>query len=106
MGVLAGDGSEKAGYEAMALSLEPVQVVLDGYPAAGDTRELTVVNDTAESVSGTVSWTAGDRTGGTDVEVEPYGRERAGTMEVPDDAYVVETSFGRADGAVRNRYPL
>jgi beta-mannosidase len=106
MGVLAADGSEKAGYEAMARSLEPVQVVLDGYPASGDTHELTVVNDTPESVSGTVSWTAGGRTGGTDVSVEPYGRERAGTMTVPEDAEVVETSFGQADGAVQNRYPL
>jgi len=94
------------GYEAMSRSLEPVQVVLDGYPASGDTRELTVVNDTPESVSGTVSWTAGGRTGGTDVSVEPYGRERAGTMTVPEDAEVVETSFGQADGAVQNRYPL
>jgi hypothetical protein len=106
MGVLAADGSEKAGYEALAASLEPVQVVLDGYPAGGDTRELTVVNDTPESVTGTVSWTAGDRTGGADVEVEPYDRERAGKMEVPADAEAVEISFGRADGAVRNHYPL
>jgi hypothetical protein len=106
MGVLSADGSQKAGYEAMAASLEPVQVVLDGYPTGGDTRELTVVNDTPESVSGTVSWTAGDRTGGSDVEVESYRRERAGTLQVPDDAEAVELSFGRADGAVRNVYPL
>lgn len=106
MGVLAADGSEKAGYEAMAASLEPVQVVLDGYPAGGETRELTVVNDTPEAVSGTVSWNAGDRTGGTDVDVDAFGRERAGKMEVPGDAEEVEISFGRADGAVQNYYPL
>ncbi|WP_309221814.1 hydrolase [Halorussus sp. MSC15.2] len=106
MGVLAADGSEKDGYEAMAASLEPVQVVLDGYPTHGSTRELTVINDTPEAVSGTVSWTAGDRTGGSDVEVEAYGRSRAGTLEVPDDARAVELSFGRADGAVQNIYPL
>lgn len=106
MGVLSADGTEKAGYEAMTASLEPVQVVLDGYPTGGDTRELTVVNDTPESVSGTVSWTAGGRTGGSDVEVESYGRERAGTLQVPDDAEAVELSFGGADGAVQNIYPL
>ncbi|WP_137283656.1 glycoside hydrolase family 2 protein [Halorussus salinisoli] len=106
MGVLSADGSEKAGYEAMAASLEPVQVVLDAYPAGGETRELTVLNDTPETVSGTVSWSAGDRTGGTDVEVEPYGREGAGNMTVPADAESVEMSFGRADGAVRNVYRL
>jgi hypothetical protein len=106
MGVLSADGSEKAGYEAMSTSLEPVQIVLDGYPATGQTHELTVVNDTPESVSGTVSWTAGDRSGGTDVEVEAFGRKRAGKMEVPGDADVVETSFGQADSAVQNRYRL
>ncbi|WP_276280961.1 glycosyl hydrolase 2 galactose-binding domain-containing protein [Halorussus caseinilyticus] len=106
MGVLSADGSEKSGYEAMAASLEPVQVVLDGYPSAGGTRALTVLNDTPESVSGTVSWTAGDETGETDVEVEAYGREPAGDLTVPDDAEAVETSFGRADGAVRNIYRL
>ena len=90
----------------MAASLEPVQVVLDGYPTGGDTRELTVVNDTPESVSGTVSWTAGDRTGGADVTVDSYGRERAGSLQVPDDAEAVELSFGRADDAVQNVYPL
>ncbi|WP_276300319.1 hydrolase [Halorussus lipolyticus] len=106
MGVLTADGSQKAGYEAMAASLEPVQVLLDAYPTGGDTRELTVVNDTPEEVSGTVSWTAGDRTGGSDVSVEAYGRERAGTLDVPTDAEAVELSFGRADGAVQNVYPL
>ncbi|WP_135825530.1 hydrolase [Halorussus ruber] len=106
MGVLSADGSQKAGYEAMAASLEPVQVLLDAYPTGGDTRELTVVNDTPEAVSGTVSWTAGDRTGGSDVEVAAYGREAAGTLQVPDDAEAVELSFGRADSAVQNVYPL
>ena len=106
MGVLAADGTEKPGYEAMAASLEPVQVVLDAYPEGGDTRELTVVNDTPEEVSGTVSWTAGDRTGGADVTVEAFGRENAGSMRVPDDAEAVETSFGRADESVRNEYRL
>ncbi|MFC7081123.1 hypothetical protein [Halorussus caseinilyticus] len=67
---------------------------------------MTVLNDTPESVSGTVSWTAGDETGETDVEVEAYGREPAGDLTVPDDAEAVETSFGRADGAVRNIYRL
>ncbi|NHN57783.1 MULTISPECIES: hydrolase [Halorussus] len=106
MGVLAADGSEKPGYAAMAASLQPVQVVLDAYPAGGATRELTVLNDTPEAVSGTVSWTAGDRTGGTDVEVDAYGRERAGTLDVPADAQAVELSFGRVDGSVQNVYPL
>jgi beta-mannosidase len=106
MGVLSADGSEKAGYEAIADSLEPVQVLLDGYPSGGDTRELTVVNDTPEPVSGTVSWTAGDRTGGTDVDVEAFGRVSAGTMTVPDDAEAVETSFGHADESVQNTYRL
>ncbi|UPV73028.1 hydrolase [Halorussus limi] len=106
MGVLSADGSEKAGYEAIAASLEPVQVVLDEYPAAGETRELTVVNDTPEAVSGTVSWTAGGQTGESDAEVGPLDRERAGTLTVPSDAETVELSFGRADGAVQNVYPL
>jgi hypothetical protein len=106
MGVLSADGSEKAGYEAIAASLEPVQVVLDAYPAAGDTRELTVVNDTPESVAGTVSWTAGGRTGGSDVEVGPLDRERAGRLTVPSDAETVKLSFGGADGAVQNLYLL
>ncbi|UPV99084.1 hydrolase [Halorussus gelatinilyticus] len=106
MGVLSADGTEKAGYEAMAASLEPVQVVLDAYPAAGDTRELVVVNDTPEAVSGTVSWTADGQTGGSDVEVGPLDSERAGTLTVPADAESVELSFGGRDGGVQNVYPL
>ncbi|PSP55852.1 hydrolase [Halobacteriales archaeon QS_1_67_19] len=106
MGVLAADGSEKDGYAAMADSLEPVQVVLDAYPAGGDTRRLTVINDTPESVTGSVSWTAGDRSGGTDVTVDAYGRSDAGTLEVPGAAGAVELSFERADARATNRYPL
>ncbi|WP_162224135.1 glycoside hydrolase family 2 protein [Halorussus salinus] len=106
MGVLSADGTEKAGYEAMASSLEPVQVVLDAYPAPGDTRTLVVVNDTPEAVSGTVSWTAGGQTGGSDVAVDALGNEEAGTLTVPGDADRVELSFGGTDGGVRNVYPL
>ena len=106
MGVLSADGTEKAGYEAIAASLEPVQVVLDAYPAPGDTRELVVVNDTPEAVSGTISWTAGGQTGGSDVEVGPLDDEQAGTLTVPADADRVELSLGGTDGGVRNVYPL
>ncbi|WP_128477597.1 glycoside hydrolase family 2 protein [Halorussus pelagicus] len=106
MGVVSADGSEKAGYEAIAASLEPVQVVLDEYPAGGDTRELTVLNDTTKAVAGTVSWTAGGQSGGSDVEVAPLDRERTGSLTVPADAESVELSFGHADGAVQNVYPL
>lgn len=106
MGVLGADGSEKAGYGAIAASLEPVQVVLDAYPVPGGTCGLTVVNGAPESASGTVTWTAGDRSGETDVVVDPYDRVGAGTLRVPDDAEIVETSFAWADGTVENHYPL
>ncbi|WP_132057484.1 glycoside hydrolase family 2 protein [Halorussus amylolyticus] len=106
MGVLAADGTEKLGYDAVAASLEPVQVVLDAYPEVGTSRELVVVDDTPESVSGTISWTAGDRNGGADVSVGAFGRETAGTLRVPDDAESVELAFEWADGSVSNEYPL
>ncbi|WP_158057673.1 glycoside hydrolase family 2 protein [Halorussus halophilus] len=106
MGVLAADGTEKAGYAAMADSLEPVQVVLDAYPESGDSRELTVLNDTHERVEGTVAWEAGNRSGGTDVAVEPFQRASAGTLRVPDDADAVELSLSLGDGTATNAYPL
>jgi len=106
MGVLAADGTEKAGYAAMAASLEPVQVVLDSYPRPGGSRELTVVNDTPEQVSGSVSWTAGDRSGGADVTVEAYGRATAGRLRVPDDAEAVELALDLGETAVSNAYRL
>jgi len=105
-GVLAADGTEKAGYAAMAASLEPVQVVLDSYPQTGASRELTVVNDTPEAVSGSVSWTAGDRSGGADVTVEAYGRETAGRLRVPDGADAVELALDLGETAVSNAYHL
>ncbi|WP_134669262.1 hydrolase [Halorussus marinus] len=106
MGVLAADGTEKSGYAAVAASLEPVQVVLDAYPRAGQSRELTVLNDTPEAVSGSVSWTAGDRSGGADVSVEAYGRETAGRLRVPDGAEAVELALDRGEAAVTNEYRL
>jgi hypothetical protein len=106
MGVLAADGTEKAGYAAMAASLEPVQVVLDSYPRPGGSRELTVVNDTPEQVSGSVSWTAGDRSGGADVTVDAYGRATAGRLRVPDGAEAVELALDLGETAVSNAHRL
>ena len=106
MGVLAADGTEKAGYAAVAASFAPVQAVLDAYPDHGATRELTVCNDTPEAISGTVTWEAGDRSGTADAAVEPYDRASAGTMKVPADADAVTLSFAHADGTARNEYLL
>ena len=106
MGVLAADGSEKAGYSALAASFAPVQAVLDAYPEPGATRQLTVCNDTPQAVSGTVTWKAGDREGTVDVDVAAFGRESAGTLTVPGDAESVTLSFARGDATARNEYPL
>lgn len=106
MGVLTAEGSEKAGYAAMADSLEPVQVVLDAYPSKGANRELTVLNDSHERISGTVAWEAGNRSGGTDVTVEPFERVSAGTLRVPDDADAVELALSHGGETATNGYPL
>lgn len=102
MGVLARDGSAKAGYEAIAASYEPVQVVLDGDPRG--TVGTTVLNDAPEPVEGTVSWRAGENEGSSEVSVDTLDRTDGPDVTVPKDADEVVLELQLADRTVENRY--
>jgi beta-mannosidase len=105
MGVLANDGSEKAAYEALARSFEPVQAVLDEPPSPGAVG-VTVVNDGPEPVEPTLSWAAGDAEGTETVTLDPDGTADAGTASIPPDAETLELLLTLSDRTVYNEYGL
>ncbi|MFC4544195.1 glycoside hydrolase family 2 [Halosolutus amylolyticus] len=105
MGVLAQDGEPKAAYEAIALSFEPVQAVLDGPPEPGSVG-ITLCNDTTDDLEPTVGWRAGTETGETSVSVGPLETASAGTARIPADADRIDLEVSTADRTVRNRYSL
>ncbi|WP_135533528.1 hypothetical protein [Halostella pelagica] len=105
MGVLAHDGSEKPGYEALTQSFEPVQAVLDSPPEAGSVG-VTVVNDGPDAVEPTLAWTAGNAEGTEDVTVDAHDTVAAGTADVPRDAEAVELLLTLSDRTVFNAYRL
>ena len=102
MGVLARDGTPKAGYEAITDSYEPVQVVLDGDPRGS--VGTTVLNDSPELVEGTVSWRAGENEGSAEVSVDTLDRTDGPDVTVPKDAEEVVLELELPDRTVENRY--
>jgi len=105
MGVLAHDGTEKTGYEALAQSFEQVQAVLDAPPSPGSVG-ITVVNDGPEAVDPTLSWAAGNAEGTEEVSVDAHDTAPAGTVDVPRDAEAVELLLTLSDRTVLNAYRL
>jgi hypothetical protein len=104
MGVYATDGTEKVAASRLTRAFEPVQALL-----ADSTRgesDVVVVNDSVQSVSGTLSWTAGDDAGETDVSVPAAGRTVATTVTVPSDASTAELTLTTDDRTVTNEYHL
>ncbi|MFC7195132.1 hydrolase [Halosimplex aquaticum] len=61
MGVYARDGTPKDAADSLTTAFEPVQAFLVG--ASPGECDVVVANDAPESVSGRVSWTAGDESG-------------------------------------------
>ncbi len=106
LGVLARDGDPKAGYGAVADSFAPVQATLEPYPTAGGQSSVQVLNDTPDSVGGTVTWTVGGEETSADVSVPPFDSAGAGTVDVPADAERVTLSLSLPDRTVENEYPL
>jgi beta-mannosidase len=104
MGVLAHDGAEKAAFEAISQSYEPVVATLDGRPSGS--VGTTVVNDTGTAVEGEVAWTAGDQSGEAEVTVDPFGTADGPTVEVPGDAEAVVLTLSHDGDEVANRYPV
>lgn len=105
MGVLAGDGTRKAAFDAVANAYEPVQATLDAPPSPGDVA-TTLVNDTDGAVSGTLRWKAGDEEGRDEVAVDPFARADGPSVTVPGDAESVVLSLSLPDRTVENRYRL
>jgi hypothetical protein len=107
MGVLARDGTEKAGYGAIAASYRPQVAVLHEYPTPGSTVLASAVNDAADPLEATVAWSAGDREDAVEVSLEPFERVGIGSVAVPTDAESVELALRPADGEpTTNTYPL
>lgn len=102
MGVLARDGTEKAGFEAIAAAYEPVQVILDGAPSGS--VGTTVVNDTGRAVEGAVTWEAGGESGDGEVAVDPFDAAEGPTVTVPGDADAVVLELDYDGGETMNRY--
>jgi len=105
-GVLERDGSEKLAYETVAAAFEPVQATLAD-PTAGSTTPVTVVNDTTERVSATVTAESSDGAATDeplDVTVDPHGTATAGEVSVPADAGSLTLSLSTDERTVTNRY--
>ena len=105
MGVLASDGTEKTAFDAVADAYEPVQATLSAPPSPGEV-ETTVVNDTGDSVSGTLTWQAGEQAGEDQVAVDAFERSAGPTVTIPGDADVVTLTLSLPDRTVENRYRL
>lgn len=104
MGVYDRDGDRKAGGEALAQALAPVQAFLTD-PSAGPS-DVAVVNDGQTAVSATVNWTAGEDGGTLDVDVPTRGVRTAGTVDVPSGAEAVDLETAVGDRTVKHRYEL
>lgn len=102
MGVLGLDGTPKAGFDAIGTAYEPLLPVLDGRPKGS--VGTTVLNDTTEAVSGTLSWTAGDESGEADVEVAPFEHAEGPTVSIPRGAEAVVLTLSTGTRTVENRY--
>lgn len=105
MGVLDASGNEKPGYDALTQSYEPVQAIVDGLAEPGS-LEVVIVNDTPDSVTPTVTWTAGEAGGELEASVAGFGRATAGTIDVPRSAVRLAFRMTVGDRTVRNRYRL
>jgi hypothetical protein len=102
MGVLDSAGRAKAGLDAVRTAYEPLLPVLDGRPKGS--VGTTVVNDTTESISGTLSWEAGEEAGEGDVEVGAFERADGPTVPVPKGADEVVLELAAGAHRVTNRY--
>jgi hypothetical protein len=102
MGVLDRDGRAKPGFDAVRTAYEPLLPVLDGPPERS--VGTTVLNDTAEAVAGTLSWSAGDEEGEANVEAESFGRADGPTVSVPRGAEEVVLELAVGAQRVENRY--
>ncbi|WP_415380810.1 hydrolase [Halosimplex sp. TS25] len=104
MGVYARDGTRKDAADSLATAFEPVQAFLVG--ASPGECEVVVANDAPESVSGTVTWTVGDKRGETDVTVDAGDRAVVESVSVPDSASSVDLALTVGDATVENTYRL
>jgi hypothetical protein len=102
MGVLARDGEAKAGFDALRTAFEPLLPVLDD-PRKGSVG-TTVLNDTPEPITGTLTWRAGDEDGEAPVEVDAFGRADGPTVGIPRDADEVVLELSAGARTVENRY--
>ncbi|ELZ22502.1 glycoside hydrolase family 2 sugar binding protein [Halosimplex carlsbadense 2-9-1] len=104
MGVYARDGTPKDAVESLATAFEPVQAFLVG--ASAGECDVVVANDAPETISGTVTWEAGDESGEVEATVDAGDRAVVDTIDVPGSASSVELSVRVGDASVENVYRL
>ncbi|WP_254528147.1 glycoside hydrolase family 2 [Natrinema gelatinilyticum] len=105
MGVHSVDGEPKRAAEAISLSFEPVQAVLDG-PASPGTVGITLCNDTHDVLEPVVGWRVGDATETAQVSVGPLETTPVGTVRIPRDAERVDLEVAVDGRSVWNNYEL
>jgi hypothetical protein len=104
MGVYGRDGDPKAAADALATAYRPRQAVLTD-PSAGGT-DVVVVNDTPESVSGSLTWEAGDESGEAEVDVPADGRVVIDSISLPAGTDAVTLALTAGGETVRTEYRL
>ena len=103
-GVYTRDGEPKPARDSLKQALSPVQAFLTD-PSDGESN-LLVLNDTAQTVTGTVRWRAGDTGGSLDVSVEGGGHWSGGPVTIPDTAETVELELVGETVHAENSYEL
>jgi hypothetical protein len=103
-GVYARDGEPKPARDALARAFNPVRAFLTS-PSPGDSPVL-VVNDTAQSVTATLRWRAGDAGDTLSVAVDGGDRWTGGPISIPSTAETVTLELAGENLHTRNAYEL
>ena len=103
MGLLDGDGNARPAYDRLQAAFEPVQAVLtDPTPGKSD---VVVVHDVAEDATVTVEWDVDGEREQTELAVDAFGRETAGSVSLSsgEDVTLAVARDGRVS---RNEYSI
>jgi hypothetical protein len=103
-GVYTRDGAPKPARDSLKQVFAPVQAFLTD-PSPGE-RSVVVLNDTAQAVTGTLRWRAGDASGSLDVSTRGGERWNGGPVSIPATAERVELELVGESVHTRNSYQL
>lgn len=103
-GVYTRDGEPKPARDSLKQALSPVQAFLTD-PSHGESS-LLVLNDTAQAVTGTIRWRAGDAGGSLEVSARARKRWSGGPVTIPATAGTVELELVGETVHAENSYEL